>query len=68
MFLGRVIRLSVKSVNFSRFCGLTNLSTMSDRLSLFQAIGLSEQKAKETIKNEGLSQKLESIVLQVREA
>ncbi|KAK3753996.1 hypothetical protein QZH41_009249 [Actinostola sp. cb2023] len=37
---------------------------MSDRLSLFQAIGLSEQKAKETIKNEGLSQKLESIVLQ----
>lgn len=39
---------------------------MSDRLSLFQAIGLSEQKAKETIKNEVLSAKLETVVKQVR--
>ncbi|EDO40014.1 predicted protein [Nematostella vectensis] len=37
---------------------------MADRLSLFQSIGLSQQKAKETMKNEALSQKLEKIVTQ----
>lgn len=33
-----------------------------DKASLFQSIGLSEQKAKETVKNEVLSARLESII------
>ena len=37
-----------------------------DKASLFQSIGLSEQKAKETVKNEVLSARLESIINLVR--
>ena len=35
---------------------------MEDRLKLFQEIGLSEQKAKETARNEKLASNLEAIV------
>ena len=38
---------------------------MEERLKLFQGIGLSEQKAKETAKNEKLASNLEAIVHQV---
>ncbi len=39
---------------------------MTDRLALFQEIGLSEQKAKETIKNAKVAEQLETIINQVR--
>ena len=66
MFLGSGIlrSLPVKS-HFNSILRLTQVCSMSDRLSLFQAIGLSEQKAKETLKNDGLSTKLETVVKQV---
>ena len=38
---------------------------MSSRLEIFQSIGLSEQKAKETSKNENLAKHLEDIILEV---
>ena len=38
---------------------------MSSRLDLFQSIGLSEQKAKETLKNEALASHLENVVTTV---
>ena len=38
-----------------------------DKASLFQSIGLSEQKAQETMKNEALSRRLETIIKLVRE-
>ena len=44
----------------------SRLSSMVDRLTLFQSIGLSEQKSQETIKNEGLAKRLEAIVTEVR--
>ena len=37
----------------------------SDKLSLFTGIGLSEQKAKETIKNEAISKNLEEVIKDV---
>ena len=39
---------------------------MADALTLFTSIGLSEQKAKETLKNEALSSALKEAVIQVR--
>lgn len=39
---------------------------MADTLTLFTSIGLSEQKAKETLKNEALSSSLKEAVIQVR--
>lgn len=39
---------------------------MADTLSLFTSIGLSEQKAKETLKNEALSSALKDAIVQVR--
>lgn len=39
---------------------------MADTLTLFTSIGLSEQKAKETLKNEALSSALKDAVSQVR--
>ena len=33
-----------------------------DKAGLFQSIGLSEQKAQETLKNDALSKRLESII------
>ena len=38
---------------------------MSTRIDLFQSIGLSEQKAKETLKNEALASHLENVVTTV---
>ena len=38
---------------------------MSDRVALFQSIGLTEQKSKETVKNQSIANKLELIVLKV---
>ena len=46
------------------FCKLS-IRTMSTRLDLFQSIGLSEQKAKETLKNEALAKHLEDVVTAV---
>ena len=43
----------------------TLASKMAGKLEIFQGIGLSEQKAKETIKNDKLAQRLESIINQV---
>ena len=40
---------------------------MSSRIDLFQSIGLGEQKAKETLKNEALAKHLENIVTVVSE-
>ena len=42
-----------------------SIRTMSTRLDLFQSIGLSEQKAKETLKNEALAKHLEDVVTAV---
>lgn len=39
---------------------------MAGKLEIFQGIGLSEQKAKETIKNDKLAQRLESIINQAK--
>lgn len=39
---------------------------MADTLTLFTSIGLSEQKAKETLKNEALSSALKDAIAQVR--
>lgn len=39
---------------------------MADTLALFTSIGLSEQKAKETLKNEALSASLKDAIVQVR--
>lgn len=38
---------------------------MIDRIEMFKAIGLSENKAKETIKNAHISQKLEKLIYMV---
>lgn len=38
---------------------------MADILTLFTSIGLSEQKAKETLKNEALSSSLKEAIIQV---
>lgn len=38
---------------------------MADTLTLFTSIGLSEQKAKETLKNEALSSALKAAITQV---
>lgn len=38
---------------------------MADALTLFTSIGLSEQKAKETLKNEALSSALRDAITQV---
>ena len=46
------------------FCKLS-IRTMSTRVDLFQSIGLSEQKAKETLKNEALAKHLEDVVTAV---
>ena len=40
-------------------------SMSADRLALFQGIGLTEQKAKETIKNKALADKLENVIMEV---
>jgi hypothetical protein len=66
LVVGRILKSTAKLNYLSKVYGLASLTTMADRLSLFQTLGLSQQKAKETIKNEALSQKLESIVLQVK--
>lgn len=39
---------------------------MADTLALFTSVGLSEQKAKETLKNEALSASLKDAIVQVR--
>jgi len=39
---------------------------MADTLILFTSIGLSEQKAKETLKNDALSSALKDAIIQVR--
>ena len=58
-----------------RFCSLSSRVASSvfvvsrsimDKASLFQGIGLSEQKAQETMKNEALSRRLETIIKLVR--
>ena len=36
--------------------------SVMDKAALFQSIGLSEQKAQETLKNDALSKRLESII------
>ena len=40
-------------------------SMSADRLAWFQGIGLTEQKAKETIKNKALADKLENVIMKV---
>ena len=60
---------SVRFCSFShRFTSspLVVLRSVMDKASLFQSIGLSEQKAQETLKNEALSTRLESIINLVR--
>ena len=39
---------------------------MADLITLFVSLGLSEQKAKETLKNEALSSTLKDAIAQVR--
>lgn len=41
----------------------SNTNMTADRLKLFQRIGLTEQKAKETIKNKSLADKLENVIV-----
>ena len=47
-----------------RFAGspFIALRSVMDKAALFQSIGLSEQKAQETLKNEALSTRLETII------
>ena len=55
---------NLRAVN-QRLCLIREFSSvknMIDRLTLFQSIGLSEQKSKETIKNEALAKRLETII------
>jgi hypothetical protein len=54
---------SPRSLDFYKLA----VRTMSTRLDLFQSIGLSEQKAKETLKNEALATHLENVVTAVSE-
>ncbi|XP_068757738.1 glutamine--tRNA ligase-like [Montipora capricornis] len=54
-------RFSPFCSRFARSVFVISRSAM-DKASLFQSIGLSEQKAKETVKNEVLSARLESII------
>lgn len=51
-----------------RFTGspVVVLRSVMERASLFQSIGLSKQKTQETLKNEALSTRLESIINLVR--
>ena len=44
------------------FSPLVVLRSVMDKATLFQSIGLSEQKAQETLKNDALSKRLESII------
>lgn len=46
-------------------CFLEHGEQMADNLALFTSIGLSEQKAKETLKNEALSSSLRDAIKQV---
>lgn len=46
-------------------CFLEHGEQMADNLALFTSIGLSEQKAKETLKNEALSSLLRDAIKQV---
>ncbi|XP_068758276.1 glutamine--tRNA ligase-like [Montipora capricornis] len=57
----RRFRFSPLCSRFVRSVFVISRSAM-DKASLFQSIGLSEQKAKETVKNEVLSARLESII------
>ena len=47
---------------------LHHVKMVDNTISLFQTIGLSEQKAKETAKNKNLSTKLEEVIKQVKPA
>lgn len=49
----------------SAVCFFEHGKQMADNLSLFTSIGLSEQKAKETLKNETLSSSLRDAINQV---
>jgi len=64
--LGKVIfkRISNQKSNLLRHL---SSNIMADRLSLFQGIGLTEQKAKETIKNKALADRLENLVSKTQE-
>ena len=55
----------MKSACYSVSTGV-RLVKMADSLTLFTSIGLTEQKAKETLKNEGLSSILKDAIAQVR--
>ena len=62
MYIPSRIGATFRSVGLSRV-SLRSLSEgMENRLKLFQGIGLSEQKARETAKNEKLAGNLEVIV------
>lgn len=54
-------RFAFKLLDFNEL----SIRTMSTRLDLFQSIGLSELKAKETLKNEALAKHLEDVVIAV---
>lgn len=49
----------------SAVCFFEHGEQMADNLALFTSIGLSEQKAKETLKNEALSSSLRDAINQV---
>lgn len=59
--LKTALKYSFNSFNLREF----PRRSMSSRLEIFKSIGLSEQKAKETSKNENLAKHLEDIVVEV---
>ena len=56
--------MHVSRTTCGRFAELSD--AMEDSLSLFQSIGLSEAKAKDTIKNTLVSNALKSLIAEVR--
>jgi len=57
-FAGLTLRNHFKVARF----GNIYFRTMGDQVALFQSIGLTEQKSKETVKNQNIAKKLETIV------
>ena len=62
LFPRRIRFRSFASALWENFSPVIVSRSVMDKAGLFQSIGLSEQKAQETLKNDALSKRLESII------
>ncbi|XP_066030450.1 glutamine--tRNA ligase-like isoform X2 [Pocillopora verrucosa] len=67
LFPRRIRFRSFASALCENFSPVIVSRSVMDKAGLFQSIGLSEQKAQETLKNDALSKRLESIITLVKE-